>query len=84
MKEIKKEHGILMNELYQASHHDLYNLCIVLGAMITHRCFEEKGRGDVETHGKEMTEDLVHMLVANLEEVRQGTHLTSIQSPLSS
>ena len=84
MKHLQQQPGNLMNELYQASHSDLYNLCIVLGSMITYQRFEEKGKGSVVEHGAEMTEDLANMLVGNLQEVRQGNHLKPIKSPLSS
>ena len=72
MTERHNKQQTMMEEIYQASHQDLYNLCIVLGSMITYRNFEEKGMGSVREHGEQMTDNLIKMLVGNLKEIRQG------------
>lgn len=69
----------LMDELHDASHQELFNLCLVLGSELTFGSFESKGMEDLDEYGEEMTDMLIEMLVNRLYAIRRGEHITGIE-----
>lgn len=78
MDEKQTVNRALMDELYDASHIELFNLCLVLGSEIIFGDYESQGMESIDAYGDEMTDLMMEMLVDRLRAVRRGEHLTEV------